>query len=78
MLAQRGRIAVDLDTPELLAVLNHMRVWPIDLDVCREIARLDFRSTPANEIIAATSIVHRVPLLTRDRTLRRSKRVPLA
>jgi len=78
MLAQRGRIAIDLDTPELLGVLNHMRVWPIDLDVCRESARLDFRGDPADEIIAATSIVHRVPLLTRDRTLRRSKRVPLA
>ena len=35
-------------------------------------------SNPADELIAATSIVHRVPLLTRDRRLTRSKLVPLA
>jgi PIN domain nuclease of toxin-antitoxin system len=33
---------------------------------------------PADQLIAATSVVHGVPLLTRDRTLRRSKIVPLA
>ena len=33
---------------------------------------------PADELIAATSIVHGVPLLTRDRQIRRSKLVPLA
>jgi hypothetical protein len=30
------------------------------------------------ELIAATSVVHSVPLLTRDRRIRRSKMVPLA
>jgi PIN domain nuclease of toxin-antitoxin system len=40
--------------------------------------RLDFRSDPADEIIAATSIVHRAPLLTRDSVIRKSKRVPFA
>jgi PIN domain nuclease of toxin-antitoxin system len=39
---------------------------------------LDFDSDPADEIIAATSVVHRVPLLTRDRRMRRSKLVPIA
>jgi PIN domain nuclease of toxin-antitoxin system len=39
---------------------------------------LDFRGDPADEIIAATSVVHRAPLLTRDRQIRRSKVVPLA
>ena len=33
---------------------------------------------PADEIISATSLVHRVPLLTRDRKMRRSKLVPTA
>jgi predicted nucleic acid-binding protein len=33
---------------------------------------------PADELIAATSVVHRVPLVTRDRQIRRSKLVPLA
>jgi len=40
--------------------------------------RLDVQSDPADELIAATSLVHNVPLVTRDRTLRRSRQVPLA
>jgi predicted nucleic acid-binding protein len=39
---------------------------------------LDFRSDLADELIAATSIVYRAPLLTRDRKLRASKIVPIA
>lgn len=31
-----------------------------------------------DELIAATSVVHNVPLVTRDRSLRRSRIVPLA
>ncbi len=75
-LAQLGRIETDLDDVELTRLLSRLHTWPLTLDVCREIPRLDFRSDPADEIIAATSVVHRVPLVTRDRTIRRSKRVP--
>ena len=39
---------------------------------------LDFDGDPADELIAATSVVHGVPLLTRDRKIRTSKLVPLA
>ena len=53
-------------------------LWPLDLAVCRTSTRLDFRSDPADELIAATSVVHKVPLLTRDARLRKSKVVPLA
>jgi len=77
-LAQLGRIRVDLDSPRLLVVVHRVHVWPIDLAVCRVIGMLDFHGDPADELIAATSIAHQVPLLTRDRTIRRSKRVPLA
>ena len=35
-------------------------------------------SDPADEIIAATSVVHNIPLLTRDHIMRTSKIVPLA
>jgi predicted nucleic acid-binding protein len=35
-------------------------------------------SDSADELIAATSVVHRVPLLTRDRKILKSKVVPLA
>jgi PIN domain nuclease of toxin-antitoxin system len=78
MLVQRGRVAVDLSDPDVLRRLERLYVWPIDLPVALASNRLDFRSDPADEIIAATSIVHRVPLLTRDRVIRRSKIVPLA
>ena len=37
-----------------------------------------FRSDPANELIAATSVVHRIPLLTRDKRILRSKIVSFA
>jgi predicted nucleic acid-binding protein len=44
--------------------------------VCRESCRLDVQGDPADELIGATSIVHGAPLVTRDRNLRRSKRIP--
>ncbi len=77
-LAQLGRVEIDLDDPELTRVLARIHVWPLELDVCRAIRSLDVTGDPADEIIAATSVVHRVPLVTRDRQLRRSKIVPLA
>jgi PIN domain nuclease of toxin-antitoxin system len=58
--------------------LARVHVWPITLDVCRAISTLDFRSDPADEIIATTSRVHKIPLITRDTVIRRSKLVPLA
>lgn len=77
-LSQLGRITLDIASPEFARALARIYIWPLDLEVCRQIARLDFRGDPADEIIAATSIVHRVPLVTRDRALRRSQLVPLA
>jgi PIN domain nuclease of toxin-antitoxin system len=77
-LAQRQRISVDLDSAEWSQVIARVRIWPLDLAVARAIAKLDFESDPADEIIAATSVVHRVPLVTRDRRMLRSKLVPLA
>jgi PIN domain nuclease of toxin-antitoxin system len=77
-LAQHGRIELDLDDVELTRVLARVHVWPLTLEVCREVANLDVRVDPADELIAATSIVHRVPLLTRDRKLLRSRSIPLA
>ena len=77
-LAQLGRITLDLDAPEVGQLLTRVRIWPIDLAVARASTRLDFRTDPADELIAATSLVHRVPLLTRDARIRKSKLVPLA
>ena len=77
-LVQLGRSDMDLDDRETARVLTRLHVWPIDLAVARASTRLDFSSDPADEIIAATSIVHGIPLLTRDRTIRRSRMTPLA
>ena len=77
-LAQLKRIDLNLDDPEVARVLGAVHVWPITADVARSSTRLDIHADPADELIAATSLVHHVPLLTRDRKLLASKLVPLA
>ncbi len=77
-LAQLGRIQTDLDDPHVVRTLGRLQVWPITLEIARASTRLDVRSDPADELIAATSLVHNVPLVTRDRNLRRSRMIPLA
>jgi PIN domain nuclease of toxin-antitoxin system len=77
-LAQLGRIDIDLDDAELTRTLSSIQIWPIDLAVSIQSTRLDFKSDPADELIAATSIVHKIPLLTRDRRIRGSRLVKLA
>ena len=77
-LVQLGRLEMDLDDREVVRTLSRLHVWPIDLTVARASTRLDFSGDPADEIIAATSVVHNIPLLTRDRIIRNSKIVPLA
>jgi len=77
-LVQLGRIEIDLDDAEVGRLLSGIHVWPLDLDVSVQSTRLDFRGDPADELIAATSVVHKVPLLTRDRRIRSSRMVPFA
>jgi PIN domain nuclease of toxin-antitoxin system len=76
-LRQLGRIDLDLEAPEIVRLLSRLHVWPIDLETSLRSTKLDFRGDPADELIAATSVVHKVPLLTRDRTIRASRVVPL-
>ena len=77
-LAQLGRIATDLEAVEVVRALSSVHVWPITREVALTSTRLDVSGDPADELIAATSIVNRVPLVTRDHNLRRSKLVPLS
>lgn len=77
-LAELGRIEVDLDDPDFTRALSRIHVWPITLEICRVLRTLDFRGDPADQLIAATSIVHRVPLVTRDKILRKSRVVVLS
>ncbi len=75
-LVQLGRLRLDLDDRGVRRTLALVYTWPIDLEVAQQSTQLDFKGDPADELIAATSIVHEVPLLTRDRHIRRSKLVP--
>jgi PIN domain nuclease of toxin-antitoxin system len=77
-LAELGRISLDLNDPDFEDAMSRVHVWPITLEICRAIAGLDFDSDPADEIIAATSVVEGVALVTRDKKLRGSKVVPIA
>lgn len=77
-LAQKGRILIDLEDPAVAKALARVHVWPLTREVALASTRLDIKGDPADELIAATSVVHQVPLLTRDRALLKSKTVPLA
>lgn len=77
-LAQKRRITIDLSSSHFTRALSRIHVWPLDLQICRKSTELDFKSDPADEMIAATSIVHQVPLLTRDDRILRSRLVPFA
>ena len=77
-LAQLGRIEFDLEDPRIGRVLRQIRVWPLTPAICHVSCELDFHGDPADELIAATSVVEQVPLLTRDGKIRASRLVPLA
>ena len=77
-LSQLKRIEMDLEDAEVIRTLSKIHVWPLTLEICRRIQDLDFRSDPADEIIASTSLVHRIPLVTRDSKIRKSRLIPLA
>ena len=77
-LVDLGRVDMDLDDRDVSRALNRIHVWPLDLAVARASTRLDFEGDPADQLIAVTSIVHNIQLLTRDRVMRRSRLVPLA
>jgi len=77
-LSQLRRISFDLQSPVIKDFLSQLNILPIDASVCLALKKLDFNSDPADEIIAATSLAHNIPLLTRDKIIKKSKLVPLA
>jgi PIN domain nuclease of toxin-antitoxin system len=78
MLVRKNRLTIDFDSPEFRAWRRHLTVLPITWEIAHQSTLLDFSSDPADEIIAATSVVENIPLLTRDRRIRMSRVVPLA
>lgn len=73
-----GRTGIDPLGPEFTSALEEIHVWEISVEVAAMATRLNLRTDPADELIAATSIVHGVPLVTRDRRLVVSGIVPIA
>ena len=77
-LVQLGRLEMDLASTAFLSSLQRIAVIPISPMIASVSTQLDFRSDPADEIIAATSLVENIPLLTRDQRILRSAIVPFA
>jgi len=77
-LFQLGRINLDVNDPEFAVIVGNLHIWPIDLATVRQLKELDFNSDPADELIAATSIVRKTPLVTRDKKILKSKITPFA
>jgi PIN domain nuclease of toxin-antitoxin system len=77
-LVQLGRMDLNLQDADVVRRLSSIHVWPLDLAVSIQSTRLEFKGDPADELIAATGVVHHVPLLTRDRRIKGSRLVPLA
>lgn len=78
MLIKRGRLELDMDGSAFRRSMRYLTVLPISVRIARQSTALDFRSDPADEIIAATSVVENIPLLTRDGKILKSKIVPFA
>jgi PIN domain nuclease of toxin-antitoxin system len=77
-LVELKRLEMDLTSDAFHSLLLNLTVYPITLAIATTSTKLDINGDPVDEIIAATSIVEDIPLLTRDRIIRKSKLVPLA
>jgi PIN domain nuclease of toxin-antitoxin system len=77
-LVDLGRLSIELNGPEFRRFLSIAVLIPLTLEIALQSTRLDYSADPADEIIGATSLVYQIPLLTRDRRIRKSKLVPLA
>lgn len=77
-LFQLGRIRHDPGSAVVVAFLDQCQILPLNLQTAILSSKLDFRSDPADEIIAATSVVFNAPLVTRDEQIRSSQVALLA
>ena len=77
-LTQKGRLRINPESPRFREWLDSVTILPITFEIAWASTRLDFSSDAADEIIAATSVVEKIPVLTRDQLIRNSRLVPLA
>jgi len=80
-LVERERLHLDVSLSEWLEAAAHprsVRLLPLSPKIAAEVARLpdSFHRDPADRIIVATSRAHRLPVLTHDDRIRRSRLVP--
>jgi PIN domain nuclease of toxin-antitoxin system len=75
-LVELRRLEFALDDVDFRAFLRSCTIFPITIEIARKSTELDFKSDPADQIIAATSVVEGIPLMTRDRRILKSKLVP--
>src|SRR5919198_5632225 len=61
-LVQLRRLDFDFDDLEFRSFLRASTIFPVTIEIARKSTELDFTSDPADEIIAATSIVEEIPL----------------
>jgi PIN domain nuclease of toxin-antitoxin system len=77
-LVERERLHLDVSLSEWLEAAAHprsVRLLPLSPKIAAEVARLpdSFHRDPADCIIVATSRAHRLPVLTHDHRIRRSR-----
>ncbi|MGH9948237.1 MAG: type II toxin-antitoxin system VapC family toxin [Pyrinomonadaceae bacterium] len=77
-LVQHKRISINMNGTAFRRLLRQLTVYPITVEIARQSVSLDFKSDPADKIIAATSIIEQIPLLTRDQKILKSRIVPIA
>lgn len=77
-LIQLKRLVLDMDSAAFRRALRQLTIFPITTEIAQKSIELDFAADPADEIIAATSVVERIRLMTRDRKILKSGLVPLA
>jgi PIN domain nuclease of toxin-antitoxin system len=77
-LVELSRLEFDFDDVGFRTFLRTATIFPITIDIARKSTELDFKSDPADQLIAATSIIERIPLMTRDRRILKSKLVPFS
>jgi PIN domain nuclease of toxin-antitoxin system len=78
MLSSKNRINFDFDSEEWRQLSETLTILPITEAIAAQSVKMDFKSDPADHIIAATSVVQNIPLMTRDKNILKSKIVPFA